>query len=348
HDARQAYLLAELAADPRHAAFHAPHIVRAFVPYRGEINPRILDDFEKTFLRALLCSHGFDVNTASADMLRLVPGLNANELLVERSTGRFSSLSDVESRLAWNPLAFRAAACMMRVRGGENPLDSRALHPQYYSTFEQALEQAGLTLKEVLKSPKTFDKLPLAELLDGHDDAQGVITIIRNGVLRSKPKRLRFQSGSAGKKVGRKLETLRVGTSFKGTVKTLTDYGVFVDFGAEREGLVHVSQCSDGYVEHPKEVLKVGEEVEVRLLAIDLSAKKVRLSMLSEEQEAELAAKKKSRSNGRGKAKSKSRNGGKGRRRKDDYGPDPRKKKKEEFDPTNPFYQFFSQSDSSK
>ena len=358
HDARQAYLLAELASAPRQAAFRAPHIVRAFVPFRGEINPRILEEFEHTFLRALLANHGFDVNTASIDILKLVPGLNSNDLLVERSTGRFSSLQDVQSRLAWSGQSFKAAACMMRVHNGENLLDSRMLHPQFYHVFEQALSQVDFDLKALLKTPKLFDKLPLAELLADNDNAQGVITRIRNGVLRSKPKRLRFQGGSAKTKGGRKLETLRVGGTFKGVVKTVTEYGVFVDFGAEREGLVHVSQCTTEYVKHPEEVLKVGQEVEVRLVGVDLSAKKVRLSMLSEEQEAQRAAQKKERGanrgagkgNGKGNGKGKFK-GGKGRpkgRRRDEYGPDPKKQKKEEIDPTNPFYKFFQENEASK
>jgi transcriptional accessory protein Tex/SPT6 len=353
HDARQAYLLAELAADPRAFAFHAPHIVRAFVPYRGEINPRILDEFEKTFLRALLSSHGFDVNSASVDVLKLVPGLDSNDLLAERSTGRFSSMQDVQTRLAWTEQSFKAAACMMRVRGGENPLDARVLHPQFYHVFNQALSKVDFDLKALLKTPKLFDKLPLAELLADVDNAQGAITCIRNGVLRSKPKRLRFQGKSTRGKAGRKLETLRVGGMFKGVVKTVAEYGVFVDFGAEREGLVHVSQCATEYVKHPEEVLKVGQDVEVRLVAVDLSAKKVRLSMLSEEQEAERAAKKKERSSGHGKGSFK---GGKGKGKakgkhgkgRDDYGPDPKKQRKEEFDPTNPFYKFFKENEASK
>jgi predicted RNA-binding protein with RPS1 domain len=140
---------------------------------------------------------------------------------------------------------------------------------------------------------------------------------------------------------------------FKGVVKTVAEYGVFVDFGAGREGLVHVSQCATEYVKHPEEVLKVGQDVEVRLVAVDLSAKKVRLSMLSEEQEAERAAKKKERSSGHGKGSFK---GGKGKGKakgkhgkgRDDYGPDPKKQRKEEFDPTNPFYKFFKENEASK
>jgi transcriptional accessory protein Tex/SPT6 len=368
HDARQAFLLAELAANPRAVAFHAPHIVRAFVPYRGEINPRILEEFENTFLRALLVNHGFDVNTANADVLKLVPGLNSKDFLAERSTGRFSSLQDVESRLAWTAQSFNAAACMMRVNGGENQLDARALHPRFYSVFNQALAQTDFSFKDLMKSPKLFDKLQFAELLSNDENAQGSITRIRNGVLRSKPKRLRFQGGSAKTNGGRKLETLRVGGMFKGVVKTVTEYGVFVAFGAEREGLVHVSQCATEYIKHPEEVLKVGQEVEVRLVAIDLSAKKIRLSMLTEEQEAQRALQKKERASGnsggdkqgdRGGFKGGGRSGGGGdrggkgggkggrgkgqSRDRNDYGPDPKKQKKEDIDPTNPFYQFFKQ-----
>jgi uncharacterized protein len=141
---------------------------------------------------------------------------------------------------------------------------------------------------------------------------------------------------------------LRVGEMVKGKVKNLADYGAFIDFGAEREGMAHVSQCCDRFIKHPSEVLEVGQEIEVRVVSVDLANRKIRLSLLSEEQEKEREEQRKKRSANRGGGGRGGPGGGRGRggprgkgKRRDEFGPDPKARKKEEFDPTNPFYVFF-------
>ena len=363
HDERQAFLVATMASDPRAAAFHTPHIVRAFIPFRGEVNHRILDDFENTFLRSLLQTKGVDVNTAGADILRLVPGLDAEGIVVERSTAPFRSLRDLQDRVGLSEQAWHAACCMLRVRGGDEPLDARPLHPMYYATLRAAMEANAVELPALLKEPGKIGQMDWSTVLEGEKLADGIKQRIKEGLSKPKRSRMRFQQGGpgaggrgrGGRGGGRKLETLRVGEMLKGSIKNLADYGAFVDVGAEREGLVHVSHCSDRFVKHPSEALQEGQEVEVRVLAVDLSARKIRLSLLTEEQEKEREAQKKQRSGGRpgggrpgsGGPGGRGGRGGprKGGRRgpREDYGPDPRAGKKEEFDPTNPFYVFFQE-----
>lgn len=386
HDERQAHLVAAMASNPRASAFHTPHIVRAFIPFRGEINHRILDDFETTFLRSLLASKGIDVNTAGADALRLVPGLDADGVVVERSTAPFRSLRDLQDRVGLRPEAWRAACCMLRVRGGDDPLDARSLHPMYYTALERMLEKAELDLGVVVKDPGRIKQLDWSEILAEEPLAAGIIERIKEGLSKPRRSRARFQQGGppgrSGRGGGRKLETLRVGEMLKGAVKNLAEYGAFVDIGAEREGLVHVSHCSESYIKHPSEALNEGQDVEVRVLGVDLAARKIRLSLLTEEQEKEREAQRKQRQGGRseggrggagggaggrggsggGRGGSGGSGGGRGgsgggrggpgggrgrggpgggRGKREEFGPDPKGNKKEEFDPTNPFYVFF-------
>ena len=362
HEERQAFLVAVLALEPRAAAFHTPHVVRAFIPFRGEINHRILDDFEATFLRALLQGRGVDVNTAAADLLKLVPGVDAAAVVVERSTAPFRSLGDFQARMCLPPAAWRAACCLLRVRGGDDPLDARALHPLFYGTLRAAAEKAGVEVEAVVADPGRLASLPWGDVLEGEEHAEGVVACIRRGLARTTRRRPR-----PGRPAARPVEALQPGTTLKGKITNLTDYGAFVDIGARREGLVHVSHCAATFVRHPSEVLEAGQEVEVRVLSVDLESQKIRLSMLSEEQEKERAAARGGpregggggrggrgdgpgggrpgggRSGGRpgGRRDGGRRDGGGGRRGpRENYGPDPRAVK-EEFDPTNPFYQFF-------
>ena len=359
HDERQAFLVGTLASAPRAAAFHTPHIVRAFIPYRGEINHRILDDFERTFLRSLLAYRGVDVNTANGDLLRLVPGLDAEAVLVERSTAPFRSLTDLFERISITPEAWRAACCMLRVRGGDEALDARPLHPMYYAPLKQAMAASEVELGVLIKDPGKVRDLDWSEALAGEELPDSTVQRIQEGLSRPRRTRLRFQGGKGGKggkggHGGRRLETLRVGEVLKGTVRNLAEYGAFIDVGASREGLAHVSQCSDRFIKHPSEVLESGQEVEARVLAIDLANQKLRLSLLSEEQEKARDEQRKQRGAKRGGGRPdggrpRGKGGPKGRHRpREDYGPDPRAKEKEEFDPTNPFYVFFQQQQDEK
>jgi len=368
HEERQAFLTAELVQNPRAAAFHTPHVVRAFVPNRGEINPRLLDEFETTFLRSLLAARGADANTASLHVLSLVPGLDAYATIAERSTAPYRSLEDLRERLGLQGPAWRATACLLRVRGGDEPLDAKALHPRYYAPLRAALAAAEMSLADVLKDSGKLQQLDWS-LFTHPAERDGAVQRIRDGLGKAKRGRLRAP-GNASR--GRSLETLRVGESFQGTVRSLADYGAFVDIGAERDGLVHVSHCAPRFLKHPSEALEEGQAIAVRILEVDLGKRKIRLSALTEEDEAAREAARKERSGGGGRGGSGSsggpggggggrggsgggrggpgggrggrREGGSGGRgKREDYGPDPRRKKKEEIDPTNPFFVFFQQ-----
>lgn len=367
HEERQAFLTAELVQNPRAAAFHTPHIVRAFVTNRGEINPRLLDEFETTFLRSLLASRGADANTASMHVLSLVPGLDAYAAVAERSTAPYRSLCDLRERLGLHGPGWNAAACLLRVRGGDEPLDAKALHPQYYALLRRALAASEVALADLIREPGKASQLDWS-FIEDERERQGTILRVREGIGKAKRGRLRAPGASSR---GRSLETLRVGENFKGTVRSLADYGAFVDIGAERDGLVHVSHCAPRFLKHPSEALEEGQEIEVRVLEVDLGKRKIRLSALSEADEAAREAERKERAanrgggggggggggqgrgqggggrggpgggkGGRGGGRNDGRSGGRGRR--DDFGADPRAKK-EEFDPTNPFYVFFQQ-----
>jgi uncharacterized protein len=369
HDERQAFLVATLASDPRAAAFHTPHIVRAFIPYRGEINHRILDDFEVTFLRSLLVQRGVDVNTAPGDMLRLVPGLDADSVLVERSTAPFRSLHDLFERISISAQDWRAACCILRVRGGDEPLDARPLHPMYYRPLQAAIAASDAKLGDLLKEPGRINQMDWSAALEGEQHKDGIVTRVREGLSKPRRSRLRFQGGGHGHqggKGGRPLESLRIGEMLKGQVKNLADYGAFLDVGVEREGMAHVSQCSDRFIKHPSEVLEVGQEIEARVVSVDLANRKIRLSLLTEEQEKAREEQRKERSANRpgggggrggdnrggpggGRGGDRGRGGPRGKGgRGGGFGPDPKAQPKEEFDPTNPFYVFFKDKDKQK
>ncbi len=286
-DERHAFLLGWLTLDPRAVALHTPHVIRSFVPLRAEVNPRLLEEFEALFLRELLLNRGVDVNSASVDSLRRVPGVDGDGVAAERSTAPFRSLEDFQARMGLAPREARAACCLLRVRGGDDPLDgARFLHPEFRPALLRALAAGGAVLEEVLREPARLDALPWEAALAGVADAEGVYARIREALQRGGRRRPNLRRHAEV----RRLETLQKGDRLKGVVKSLAEYGAFVDIGASRPGLVHVSHLvSDRFVKDPSEVLQIGQEVEVRVLEVDLAEQRMRLSLLTEEQEAQVA-----------------------------------------------------------
>ncbi|TAH35827.1 MAG: S1 RNA-binding domain-containing protein, partial [Planctomycetota bacterium] len=276
HDERQPLLLARLAWEPRAGAFHTPHILRAYIPFRAEINSRRLDAFEASFLRSLLLERGVDVNHGARDTLRLVPGVDAEAVLVERATAPFRSLEDFQARLDLAPADWRAAMCFLRVREGDNPLDARPLHPSYYAALQQAAAAGDVAIAELLREPERVRDLPWEPVLAARNWRPAVVDLVRQGLFRGgrRPRR-----GPGRPPVAQRLEALEIGASLRGVVTSLTAYGAFVDVGARREGLVHVSEMADQFVKDPAEVVQVGQEVTVRVLAVDLENQRFRLSM---------------------------------------------------------------------
>ncbi|MFQ5749545.1 MAG: S1 RNA-binding domain-containing protein, partial [Planctomycetota bacterium] len=275
HDERQALLLARLAWTPRAAAFHTPHIVRAYIPGRSEINARRLEEFERTFLRHLLLRRGVEANHAPPDQLRLVPGLDAEGLVRERSTAPFRSLEDLQARMGLSPQAWRAACCFLRVRDSDQVLDSRPIHPFYYHALETLAAKSGLPCQDLMKDPARVKELDWEPLLKERGWAAGVVDQIRIHLGRSARRPRRPHKG----REGQRLEALEVGAVLRGTVSALLPYGAFVDVGARREGLVHISEMADRFVNDPGDIVQVGQEVRVRVLSIDVEHQRFRLSM---------------------------------------------------------------------
>ncbi len=361
HDERQATLIARIGHHPRAMALHTPHIVRSYVAFRGEINSRRLDAFESIFLQSMLSNRGVDLNLGNHDELRLVPGVDARAVEAERSTAPFMSLEDFQHRMGLPEREWRGACCFLRSRTGAEPLDARPLHPVYYRPLRLAAEAAGVDLVELLKEPAKVGSLDWEAVLKERGWGPKVVDQIRRGLMKGgrRPRR------TPGRSQGGRLEALEVGAKLPGKVTKLVEHGAFVDVGARREGFVHVSELADRFVKEPAEVVQEGQEVTVRVLSIDLEKQRFRLSMREPGERPE-RGKGRGKGPGRGQGrrneppepprpahvrstrpKSRRPSGRPGQRddrRKEERivtGKDPRGDQREEFDPTNPFFQFF-------
>ena len=371
HDERQALMLARLVHCPRAAALHTPHIVRAFVAGRSEVNHHRLDTFEIVFVQSLLAGRGVDVNVGTHDELKSVPGVDPTRVEIERSTAPFMSLADFQNRICLSEQEWRVAMCFLRCRVSEEPLDARALHPIYYQALRQLVEATEVVeLEDVLKDPAKAQGLDWEELLKENGWSERVPSLVRRCLTRGGGRRPRMHANKGGR-----LEGLEIGGMLKGKVVRLSEIGAFVDVGLRTDGFVHVSQVADQFVKDPAEFLEVGQEVSARVLSVDLEKQRFRLSLRSG---AESERKERGDGRGRGRGSGSGSKGGRGQReerkipshavdsrpkskpggggRRDDrdsnkrekikLGKDPQADRwKEDIDPTNPFYQFFQEQE---
>ncbi len=242
---------------------------------------RSLDDVVVSCVNAV----GVEVNTASAQLLTYVSGLGpqlaANILAYRNENGAFGSREELRKVPRLGPKAFEQAAGFLRVRGGKNPLDGSAVHPESYPVVEAMAADLGRTVEDLMTDEKARSAIDLSRYVS---EKTGLPTL--NDILKelAKPGRdprrefevFRFAEGIE------KIEDLKPGMKLDGIVTNVTAFGAFVDIGVHQDGLVHVSQLSDRFVKDPNQVVKVHQQVKVTVLSVDLERKRIALSLKKE------------------------------------------------------------------
>ncbi|HEX2613002.1 MAG TPA: Tex family protein [Fibrobacteria bacterium] len=224
---------------------------------------------------------GVDVNQASEPLLAQVSGVNkalAKAIVEYRdANGPFPSRSALVKVPHFGPKAFEQAAGFLRVRG-ENPLDASAVHPERYELVKKMCEEAGIPLAEVVGNAEAVRKLDLGKYVSGD---VGLPTLTDIAVELEKPARdprSAFAYARFNAKV-QDLKDLQEGMQLEGVVTNVTAFGAFVDIGVHQDGLVHVSELSDRFVQDPSKVVAPGQVVQVRVLGVDMEQKRISLSM---------------------------------------------------------------------
>lgn len=233
-------------------------------------------------------SVGVDLNTASPSLLSYVSGLNksiANNIVAYRAKNKgFKSREELLQVAKLGPKAYEQCAGFLRVVGGENVLDNTAVHPESYEATRKLLSLFSLTEEDV----KNNNLVLLPKMVEQKGEASvakscGVGVPTLNDITSELLKPGRDIRESMPKPVLRSdvihMEDLKEGMIFTGVVRNVVDFGAFVDIGVHQDGLVHISQLSEGFVKHPSDVVKVGDVVEVKVTAVDLAKKRISLTM---------------------------------------------------------------------
>jgi uncharacterized protein len=229
---------------------------------------------------------GVNVNTASAQLLQHISGLNkttAQNLVAYRDeNGAFTARNQVKKVPHLGPKAFEQAIGFLRIPNGKNVLDNTGIHPESYQVAQSILDKAGIALTD-LGSVEAIEKLKqlsvntlAEELAVGSETLADIIaSLIRPG--RDMRDEL---SAPLLRKDVLTMEDLKSGMEMQGTVRNVIDFGAFVDIGVKQDGLVHISKLSTKFVKHPTDVVAVGDVVTVWVEAVDLAKGRISLTML--------------------------------------------------------------------
>lgn len=236
---------------------------------------------------------GVEVNTASAPLLAAVSGLNqsiANNIVDFRDqNGVFKSRDDLKNVPRFGAKTFEQAAGFLRVANGENPLDGSAVHPESYSVVEKIAEKNSRPISNLMGDSSFLRGLKAA---DYTDEMFGIPTITDIISELDKPgrdprpefKTAKFQDGVE------KISHLVPGMILEGTVTNVTNFGAFVDIGVHQDGLVHISALSNTFVKDPREVVKAGDIVKVKVMEVDVPRKRIGMSMRLDDTPSEKAS----------------------------------------------------------
>lgn len=238
--------------------------------YQHDLNQSKLDESLKGVVEDCVNTVGVDINTASSSLLKYVAGISnrvaSNIIKYREEVGKFSNRGELLNVKGLGQKTFVQCAGFLRIPDGDNPLDNTGVHPESYEIANSLIDinldavdvkelsvELGvgvLTLKDIIVELKKPGRDPRDEMPK---------PIFRTDVL--------------------KIEDLKENMVLTGTVRNVVDFGAFVDIGVKQDGLVHISELSNKYIKHPKEIVKVGDVINVKILGIDISKGRISLSL---------------------------------------------------------------------
>jgi uncharacterized protein len=235
---------------------------------------------------------GVDVNTASPALLARVSGLSAsvadNIVQFRDQHGAFAERSRLKQVPRLGEKTFEQAAGFLRVMGGKNPLDASAVHPEAYPVVERILARNGRAIDQVIGDGAFLRRLEVADYTDERFGAPTVRDIIGELEKPGRDPRPGFRTAAFQEGV-ETLADLKPGMVLEGVITNVTNFGAFVDVGVHQDGLVHISAMSDKFVKDPRDLVKAGQIVKVKVMTVDLERRRAGLSMRLRDEPGEAA-----------------------------------------------------------
>ena len=257
--------------------------------YQHDVNQKELANTLDAVIEAAVNHVGVELNTASAALLKHIAGINAtvakNIIKYRDEHGIFASRKELLKVSRLGPTAYTQCAGFLRINGATCPLDNTPVHPESYPLAEQILAELGFSLEDLADKNKLDLLKAKIKLVDIDKLATklnaGVFTV--KDILDALTKPGRDPREDLPAPLTRqniiKLEDIKVGTIMRGTVRNITDFGVFVDIGIKTAGLIHISELSNKHVKHPLDVVSVGDILNILVISVDAKRNRIGLSL---------------------------------------------------------------------
>lgn len=225
---------------------------------------------------------GVDVNTASAALLARVSGLNSgiadNIVDFRNDNGAFRNRNQLRKVSRLGAKTFEQAAGFLRIRDGEYPLDASAVHPEAYTLVEQIAAVNRQPLQELVGNSEFVGTLTPADYVTEQFGLPTIRDILAELEKPGRDPRPEFVTATFREGVN-ELKDLQTGMILEGVVTNVANFGAFVDIGVHQDGLVHISQLTDKFIKDPREVVRTGDVVKVRVEEVDVQRKRIALTM---------------------------------------------------------------------
>ena len=250
--------------------------------YQHDVNQNRLKEALDQVVESCVNYVGVDVNTASKHLLMYVSGLTASvaKNMVEYRTknGGFKSREELKKVSMLGPKAFEQCAGFLRIPNAANPLDNSAVHPESYHVVEAMAAKTGSNIPELIKNPEIRKQVKAKDFVSetiGQYTIEDILKELEKPGRdpRSPIEEFRFAEGVSS------MEDLKPGMKIPGIVTNITNFGAFVDVGVKQDGLVHISHLANRYISDPNEAVKLGQKVMATVLEVDITRKRIALSL---------------------------------------------------------------------
>ncbi len=250
--------------------------------YQHDLNQRELARSLDAVVEDCVNAVGVDVNTASAALLTRVSGLNStlakNIVSYRDAKGVFPNRNALKDVPRFGEKAFEQAAGFLRIPNGDNPLDASSVHPEAYPVVERILKKIAADMKEVIGNREKLKGLSPSEFTDERFGVPTVRDILLELEKPGRDPRPEFKTATFKEGV-ETLNDLLPGMLLEGVVTNVANFGAFVDIGVHQDGLVHISALAEKFVSDPRDVVRVGQTVKVRVQEVDIPRKRIALTM---------------------------------------------------------------------
>ncbi len=252
--------------------------------YQHDVDQKLLKKKLDETVESCVNFVGVDLNTASKELLTFVSGITptvANNIVAYRNQqGAFKNRRELRKVPKLGPKAFEQAAGFLRIRDSNNPLDNTSVHPESYAVVEAIASDFSVPLTQITQIAEKLKKTSLKKYVTDTVGEPTLRDILNELEKPGRDPRDEFKYATFKEEI-KEISDLNPGMELEGVVTNVANFGAFVDIGVHQDGLVHISQLADRFIDDPKKVVKVGQVVKVRVLEINEKLKRISLSMKS-------------------------------------------------------------------